>query len=88
MLVSTLPGEFTTPKAKQNWLSYWKYFSKSEQTKCAVCGCADHTVQGTFVHPADTQDSVFVVPVCEEHRNAGQITISEGVKLIPIDLTL
>jgi len=89
MLVSTLPGEFITPTAKENWLSYWKYFSHSKHAKCSVANCAKNHEQGMFVvHPKSGQESVFVIPLCTEHSNANQIEINDSVELIPIGLTL
>jgi len=91
MLVSRLSDEFITPKAKENWLSYWKYFSHSSHKNCSVANCSKHQEQGIFVaNPSDTNESVFVIPLCSEHSNdpLNQIEINDDIDLIPIGLTL
>ena len=91
MLVSRLSEEFITQKAKENWLSYWKYFSKSSHEKCSVPNCAKNHNQAIFVaDPNDQQESIYVVPLCAEHGNneSNQLEIQDNVELVPIGFTL
>ncbi len=91
MLVSRLSEEFITQKAKENWLSYWKYFSQSNHDKCAVPHCCKEHDQAIFVaNPKENKDSIYVIPLCKEHSDneGSQLEILDNVELIPIGFTL
>lgn len=91
MLVSPLSEEFITAKAKENWLSYWKYYSKSSHIYCSEAHCLNHQSHAVLVScQKEGIDNIFVIPLCTEHSNnlAKQMEIVDEVDLIPINFTL
>jgi hypothetical protein len=73
--------------SKQNWLSYWKYFSRSEYQQCAENGCNEAHQYGVLVS-ADSK--LFVVPVCKTHSlsEVNTFHIDSQVDIISADYSL
>jgi hypothetical protein len=91
LLVSPLSEELITAKAKENWLSYWKYYTKSSHVHCSEAHCLNHQEQAVLVsYKKEGINNIFVIPLCLEHSNnmTKQMEIYDEVDLIPIDLTL
>jgi hypothetical protein len=73
--------------SKQNWLSYWKYFSRNEYQQCAANGCNEAHQYGVLVS-ADSK--LFVVPVCKAHSlsEVNTLNIDSQVDIISADYSL
>ena len=64
--------DLLTETAKNNWLSYWKHFKRSNFDQCAVEGCTEKHQHGVLVKQGER---LYVVPVCSKHSSADALTL-------------
>ncbi|MGX9417645.1 hypothetical protein ACWU4D_09860 [Vibrio sp. WJH972] len=76
--------------AKKNWLSYWKYFKRSEFNACSVRGCNGHAHHGILVKTSQNNDKLYVVPVCATHSTSDSIPLKSDkhIDIISAELSL
>lgn len=91
MIVTIVSDEIVTNSARQDWLAYWKHFSKQEYPHCSEVNCTNKHHHGILVkQKGQYRDQLFVVPLCKEHGygSQNQIEIDERVDIIPAELCL
>ncbi|WED23961.1 hypothetical protein L3Q72_22275 [Vibrio sp. JC009] len=91
MIVTNISDESVTKEAREHWLKYWKHFSKQEYCYCSEANCTKKHDHGVLVkHRGHSLDTLFVVPLCEEHSSGyqTQLEIDESVQVVPAELCL
>ncbi|MEJ2763861.1 hypothetical protein VV869_07760 [Photobacterium sp. MCCC 1A19761] len=91
MLVSNVMDEIRTEQAKENWLAYWKYFSRCQDQYCAEINCLNPQHHGVLVKTQRAGDAeIYVIPMCKDHSDnfTALFEIADNTAIVPASYTL
>lgn len=68
--VKNVEGHYKVPTGYSSWLNYWERKMNKTAADCQKNGCDEkEDLVGGHVHKVGDEDTVYLVPICQEHNH-------------------
>lgn len=68
--VKNVEGHYKVPTGYSSWLNYWERKMNKKVDECQKNGCNEkEDLVGGHVHKVGDEDTVYLVPICQEHNH-------------------
>ena len=68
--VRNVKGHYNVPTGYSSWLNYWERKMNDKAEQCQKKGCTEKDdLVGGHVHKVGDEDTVYLVPICQEHNH-------------------